>query len=155
MEAREVIKKTHRIAALVGLAVFGALVFYLVLVELIRTKMAPFYGLYHLKDLKTLNQLRYFFYGLSAVSLILARIIQGLLLRKKSGENASDLLNRLYRTSLITVIMSELPALFGLILFLIGGLNRDFYVLLVISVVALFIFFPRRRSWEEWILDQS
>jgi len=49
------------------------------------------------------------------------------------------------------VIMSELPALLGLFLFLLAGLNRDFYVLLIISVAVLFIFFPRRRAWEEWL----
>ncbi|RFT16098.1 MAG: hypothetical protein OP8BY_2104 [Candidatus Saccharicenans subterraneus] len=155
MEAREIIRRTHRIAALVGFSVLGAMALYLVLVELIRIKMAPFHGLYPITDPEAVRNLRYLFYGLSAASVLLARILQSLLLRKKPGDRPEDLLNKLHRTSLIMVIMSELPALFGLILFLIRGLYRDFYILLAISVVVLFIFFPRRRAWEEWLLSQT
>jgi hypothetical protein len=155
MESRQIIKKTHRIASLVGYSVFGALVLYLILVEVIRHKMAPFYGLYPVDSLQAITKIRYLFYGLSAVSVILARILQSLLLRKKAGDSSLGLLNKLHRTSLIMVVMSELPALFGLILFLIRGLYRDFYILLAISVVVLFIFFPRRRAWEEWSLSQT
>lgn len=151
MELQEIIKKTHRIAALIGYSVFGAMVFYLILEELIRTKMAPFYGLYRTPNIQTL---RYLFYGLSAFSLILARLLQSLLLKKRPGESALDLVNKLHRTALIMIIMSELPALFGLVLFLLAGLNRDFYVLLGISVIVLFIFFPRRQAWETWIAEQ-
>ncbi|MDI6850062.1 MAG: hypothetical protein QME69_09755 [Candidatus Saccharicenans sp.] len=154
MEGQEVIKRTHRIAALVGYSVFGAMVLYLVLVELIKTKMAPFRGLYPIDDVRTVMNLRYLFYGLSAASVLLARILQSILLRKKPGERPEDRLNKLHRTSLIMVIMSEMPALFGLALFLIRGLHQDFYILLGISVVVLFIFFPRRRAWEEWLAGQ-
>ncbi len=155
METREVIRRTHRIAALVGFSVLGAMALYLVLVELIRTRMAPFNGLYPVSDPQTVRNLRYLFYGLSAASLILARVLQSVLMKKKPGDSPEDLLNKIHRTSLIMVIMSELPALFGLILFLIRGLNRDFYILLGISVVVLFIFFPRRRAWEEWLVSQT
>ncbi|MBC7348554.1 MAG: hypothetical protein H5U05_01115 [Candidatus Aminicenantes bacterium] len=154
MEFREIIKRTHRIAALIGFSIFGAMVLYLVLAELIRARMAPFQGLYPITDLQTIRNLRYLFYGLSAASVLLARILQSLLLKKKPGDTPEDLLNKLHRTSLIMVIMSELPALFGLVLFLIRGLYRDFYILLGISVVVLFIFFPRRLAWEEWLASQ-
>lgn len=151
MEFQEIIKRTHRLAALIGFSVFGAMVLYLVLVELIRARMAPFHGLYPITDPQAIRNLRYLCYGLSAASVLLARILQSLLLKKKSSDTAEDLLNKLHRTSLIMVIMSELPALFGLILFLLRGLYRDFYILLGISVVVLFIFFPRRRAWEDWL----
>lgn len=154
MEFQEIIKRTHRLAALIGFSIFGAMVLYLVLVEIIRAKMAPFYGLYPITDPQSIRNLRYLGYGLSATSVLLARILQSLLLKKKSSDTAEDLLNKLHRTSLIIVIMSELPALFGLILFLLRGLYRDFYILLGISVVVLFIFFPRRRAWEEWLASR-
>ncbi|MDD8019626.1 MAG: hypothetical protein PHU81_00345 [Acidobacteriota bacterium] len=151
MNFQEVIRKTHRVAATLGYSVFGALVIYLGLEELIRNKLAPFYGF-----LSVSNQqiLRYIFYGLAAVSIILARVLQSLLLRKKPDDTPESLLNKLHRTSVIMVIMSELPALFGLFLFLVAGFNRDFYILLIISVAVLFIFFPRRHAWEEWIERQ-
>jgi len=151
MDLEEAIKKTHHLAAAIGYSVFGALILYFVLEELIRHKLAPFYGFSHLSHHQTL---RYIFYGLAAVSIILARLMQSLLLKKKSGDTPETLLNKLHRTSIIMVILSELPALFGLFLFLLAGLNRDFYVLLIISVAVLFIFFPRRRAWEEWLASQ-
>ncbi|HRD01116.1 MAG TPA: hypothetical protein PLP57_00535 [Candidatus Saccharicenans sp.] len=151
MNLEEAIKKTHRLAATIGYSVFGALVLYFVLEELIRNKLAPFYGFSHLSNHQTL---RYIFYGLSAISIILARLLQSLLLRKKPGDTIETLLDKLHRTSIIMIIMSELPALFGLFLFLLVGLNRDFYILLIISVAILFIFFPRRRAWEEWVASQ-
>jgi len=44
MDFEEVIKRTHRIAATIGYSVFGALVLYFALEELIRNKLAPFSG---------------------------------------------------------------------------------------------------------------
>jgi hypothetical protein len=152
MELKEIIRKTHRLAAALGYAIFGLLIFYFILEELIRYRLAPFFGFYRLENKQLL---RYIFYGLSALSLILARILQTLFLKKKAGETALDLVNKLHRTALISVIMSELPALFGLALFLLAGLNLDFYLLLAVSIVALFIFFPRRRAWEEWISEKA
>lgn len=154
MEGQEIIKRTHRIAALVGYSVFGAMILYLVLVELIKAKMSPFRGLYPIDDVRTIMNLRYMFYGLSTASVLSARILQSILLRKKPGDRPEDLLNKVHRTSLITVIMSEMPALFGLVLFLIRGLHQDFYILLGASVFVLFIFFPRYRDWEEWLAGQ-
>jgi hypothetical protein len=151
MDFEEVIKRTHRIAATIGYSVFGALVLYFALEELIRNKLAPFSGFSPSANHQTL---RYIFYGLSAVSIILARWLQSFLLKKRPGDTPEILLNKLHQTSIIMIIMSELPALFGLFLFLMAGLNRDFYVLLIISVAVLFIFFPRRHNWEEWISNQ-
>ncbi len=155
MDSREIIRKTHRISAFIGYGVFGALVLYLGLVELMKSKLAPFHGLYPVEDLQTIKNLRYLFYGLSAASVILARLLQSLLLRKKPGDTPLDLLNKLHRTSLIMVIMSELPAMFGLILFLLRGLVQDFYILLGVSVIVLFIFFPRRHAWEQWLVEKA
>jgi hypothetical protein len=151
MELQEIIKKTHRIAALVAYSIFGTMVFFLILEELIRNKLAPFYGLYHGRNLQTW---RYLIYGLSAAGIIIARLLQSVMLRKKPQNTPVDLVDKLYRATLVVTVMSELPALFGLVLFLIGGLNRDFYILLGISVIVLFIFFPRHHAWENWIAGQ-
>jgi hypothetical protein len=42
-------------------------------------------------------------------------------------------------------------AIMGLILFLLSGLRRDFYLLLVLSFIFVFLFFPRYSNWEEWV----
>lgn len=49
------------------------------------------------------------------------------------------------------MVLSEAPGILGLILFLLGGLNIDFYLLLFASLLLVFMYFPRRSGWEEWL----
>jgi hypothetical protein len=44
--------------------------------------------------------------------------------------------------------LAEVPAVLGLTLFLLGGYNRDFYYLLLVSLVLAFMYFPRASVWE-------
>jgi hypothetical protein len=55
------------------------------------------------------------------------------------------------QASVLTSALAEVPALFGLVLFLMSGLNVDFYVLTFVSLVLMFMFFPRYAGWVEWI----
>jgi hypothetical protein len=36
-------------------------------------------------------------------------------------------------------------------LFLVRGLNRDFYALIFVSLILIFMYFPRLASWNEWL----
>jgi hypothetical protein len=47
------------------------------------------------------------------------------------------------------MVLAEVPAILGLVMFLIGGSAADFYKLLFASLVLAFIHFPRRSAWEE------
>ena len=49
----------------------------------------------------------------------------------------------------IDLTLAEIPAILGLVLFLIAGYNRDFYVLLFVSLFLLFMYLPRLKSWED------
>ena len=52
--------------------------------------------------------------------------------------------------NIVSLALSELPALFGFILFLGSGNPRDFYLLLIISVLLFYFFFPKFSFWSTW-----
>jgi len=144
----EELRSAHRPASFVGIAIIVSLFLYLVVVEVLRATMSPFRGLISLPGIATL---RYIFYGLAVVEVLVTRWLQGLLLRRAPGDDARATILKLARTSIVTLCLSEVPALLGLVLFLLGGLNKDFYALLAVSLVLAFMYFPRLRSWEDWV----
>jgi len=53
----------------------------------------------------------------------------------------------------VTMILGEIPGILGLGLFLLSGYNIDFYVLVFASLLLVFMYFPRRTAWDEWLRD--
>ncbi len=145
---REEVRRSHRPAAVVGIAVVVSLFVYLVVVEVLRATMGPFRGFVALPGIRTL---RYAFYGLAVIEVLATRFLQGFLLRRTPGDDLKATIAKLARTAVVTLSLSQVPALLGLVLFLIGGLNKDFYALLAVSVVLVFMYFPRLGSWEDWV----
>jgi uncharacterized RDD family membrane protein YckC len=60
-------------------------------------------------------------------------------------------IQRLLILSIITYAFCESIAIFGLILFLMGGNSLDFYFFAGLSLMFYFIFFPRYYQWEEYL----
>jgi hypothetical protein len=46
-------------------------------------------------------------------------------------------------------------AVYGLVLFLIGGRPLDFYGFAFVSLLAMAVHFPRLARWEEWARDAA
>jgi hypothetical protein len=145
---REELKTPHRTVSVIGIAIIASLFIYLVIVEVLRAWMRPFHGLVQLTGI---NMLRYVFYGIAVIEVLATRFLQGLLLRRALGDDVKTTGLKLARTAIVTLCLSEIPSLLGLVLFLIGGLNKDFYALLAVSLVLVFMYFPRLGSWEDWI----
>jgi len=141
-------KKAHRISFIISVAIIVSLFIYAVCVEFIKAKFKPYMGFAHLHDMSTL---RYIFYGLGIIQIIIIRILRGFLLKKSSSDNLITLTSKLYKTSLLTSALCEGPAIYGLALFFLGGLSRDFYFLLFVSLFLMFMYFPRYNNWEEWL----
>lgn len=85
------------------------------------------------------SKLRYIFYGVSIILIILVRSLRKTLLKKAP----------VHINAIITAAICESPAILGLILFILSGIKRDFYFLLIISLFLLFMYFPRLSHWEE------
>ncbi len=149
---REDLRRSHRTASTIGIAIIASLFVYLVVVEVLRAKAGPFLGFVSLPGIATL---RYIFYGLAVIEVLATRLLQGILLRRAPGDDARATVLKLARTSVVTLSLSEVPALLGLVLFLLGGLNKDFYALLGVSLILVFMYFPRLGSWEEWVERKS
>jgi hypothetical protein len=145
---REELKTSHKTASVIGIAIIASLFLYLVIVEVLRAKMRRFHGLVQFPGV---NMLRYVFYGIAVIEVLATRLLQGILLRRAPGDDARATVVKLARTAVVTLSLSEVPALLGLVLFLLGGLNKDFYALLAVSLVLVFMYFPRLGSWENWV----
>ncbi|MCX6560164.1 MAG: hypothetical protein NTZ26_06560 [Candidatus Aminicenantes bacterium] len=135
-----------RTAKTVGASLWGALLFELVAVEAVRASVRPFFGLARLAGSRTI--FRYGIY-LGAAAVILAiRILNGRRLGRIGSEPDEAARRRIFSTSVASLVLADLPAVLGLVLFLAGGYNRDFYALLFVSMLLLFMYFPRGSVWQ-------
>ncbi|MCK4336409.1 MAG: hypothetical protein KAX11_00610 [Candidatus Aminicenantes bacterium] len=148
MEKDTVIKKYFRMAMIISGVIIGSLLVYLMVVEIFRVKLSPFTGCVELSNPQSI---RYIFYLAAALQIVFIRLLRGLLLRAKSTDSEEKLVLKLFRVSIMTSVLAEVPALVGLALFFLGGFNSDFYVLLFVSFLLMFMFFPRKNNWKAWI----
>lgn len=148
MDNRNDLRRAYKLSAMVGIAMGGSLLIYAVVVEIMKNHQAFFPGLVTFHGMRIL---RYIFYGLSIVNVLLLRIIRGMLLRKSPIDDHHALIAKLQKASTLSTALCEGPALCGLILFLLGGMRRDFYFLLTISLFLFFMYFPRIKNWQAWL----
>jgi hypothetical protein len=95
-----------------------------------------------------IDSVRYAFLAASIALALGVGVVRRLLVQGRSGEDASTLLLKLQRSTIVTAALSEIPAILGLVLFLIGGSRMDFYTLLAVSVGMLVAYFPRFSQWK-------
>jgi hypothetical protein len=148
MDIRDEIGSALKTVSLVAVSTLVSLVVYLAIAEFIRARLRPFQGF---AAVGNVQQLRFLFFGGAIVAVLTIRVIRQVLLRGRTAGSVGEELRRLQRTSLVTIVLAEVPAVLGLILFLIAGRNVDFYLLLLVSIVLLFMYFPRQPAWEDWL----
>jgi hypothetical protein len=148
MDIQDDVQSHLRTVSLVGMSIIVSLLLYLGVEEFIRARFKPFHGFAAVADLQ---RLRFLMFGLAIVAIVVLRVLRQVMLRKSPTDDTKTALHRLQRASLVTIVLSETPGILGLILFLIGGLNVDFYLLLCASLLLVFMYFPRRSGWDEWL----
>lgn len=142
------LSRMFRTALFVAAAVLAALPVYILAVEILKgrgVRLGP-----GLAAGTTANALRYGLYGAAVAAVILLRVLRGMIVRKRPGDSPDRLAQKLLQASILTSALSEVPALLGVVLFLVAGFYRDFYILLIVSLFLMFMFFPRYRNWSEW-----
>jgi hypothetical protein len=144
MDIQDELKIHLKSVILIATAIVASLVIYLGLVY------RPFRGF---ATLANIQALRYAVFGAAAAVIVLIRLLRPRLLRKAPGEDAKTSLHRLQKAAIVTMVMGEIPGILGLGLFLLSGYNIDFYVLVFASLLLVFMYFPRRTAWEEWLRD--
>lgn len=142
---REAVRRAIRPAVVLAWLLLASLLAYLAVEEIVRTRLRPFLGFARLGDRLAV---RYVFYLAAAASIVVIRVLNAA--GGKRGKTASpeSLLRRLRTLALLSLAVAEAPALLGLALFLAGGFNVDFYMLMFVSLALLFMYFPRTRTWE-------
>ncbi len=136
--------------SLVKIAIFSfAFIALLVIIEeIIKHSTRPFYGWGKIAFGQIPN-FRYLIYAISVAILILMRLLQSLLTRFSPETSFHLALQRLTVGTIIPLSLAEIPAILGFIFFLLTGFSRDFYVLTIVSVILLFMYFPRKSFWQE------
>jgi hypothetical protein len=148
MDIQDELRRHLKTVSLVGWTIFASLLIYLAMAMFINVRFRPFQGFAAVANLRRLS---YILVALAIVAIVLLRLVRQILLKKVPGEDPKTALHRLERVTLLTLVLAEVPGILGLIGFLLAGLNLGFYVLLVVSVVLVFMYFPRRSGWEEWL----
>jgi len=149
--AFEGVKKAHRQATLIGVAMISSLFIYVIVVESIKSYfqgMAPLF---------IVEILRYLFFGLTFVEFFLIGFLRKRLLSfgavmdvfSDQGKTFSPMAQKLLTVTIISYALCESVAIYGLILFLIGGKRLDFYTFLILSLIYFAVYFPRYNRWEE------
>jgi hypothetical protein len=146
----EKLRRTFKTATMLGWGLVGGPAVYLLLVELIRAQNRPFLGYFSTSLAgESRMTLRYAIYGAAVALVVLLRLINGRQLRTVENLSPEAALSRLQRAGVLALSLAEIPAILGLALFLAAGYNRDFYVLLFVSLFLFFMYFPRLKNWED------
>jgi hypothetical protein len=149
--------KGCRQARLIGGALVGSIVVDAVIVELIRAMCAPFGGFAPHVPVDTLRMV---FIVLALADLAVIRFVRTQMLAAPARgatpvANASDSARRFFTVSIVVLALCLAVAIYGLVLFLIGGRPLDFYGFAFVSLVAMAVHFPRLAQWEEWARDAA
>ncbi len=126
-------------AAVAAGGITSAIPLYAALAEFLRARgyAAPLPG----------GPLKYAFYVLAACAFPVLKLA-GARLGARSA-TPQETLRALAALSIVRAAAAELPAIAGLLLFLLTGLRADFYLLAALALGLEVYYFPRPSAWEE------
>lgn len=145
MESTIDLKKEIRPVTAVAWAMILSILLYLGIAELIGYKNQPFTGFAP----QSMPPKDVFFAG-ALIAFIGIRLVRNALL-KGAGTDPVARLNRLRTATIVSLLMTEIPAILGIILFLATGIREEFYVMVALSLVAAVLYFPKLHHWEVWM----
>ena len=134
------LRTRHRMMTIVAAAMLVSVAVYWILVEI----------------LARLGTVRHAFPGevrIGYVALALGVIVAyaaSIVRRSMLAGGPGDPGARIQVASVVTFALAEIPAILGVVAFLVTGLREAAYPLFVVSIAAHAIYFPRWSQWEEW-----
>jgi len=151
-EASVGLETAYRNAAITCGAILVSTLLYPVAVAIVTIYHAPFEG-FTGQTLPT--TVRIALWGAAAfVAGLIGLVRRALLGRSPAGDEAAQA-RRLVSTSLTVAALAELPAVLGLVLFMLSGMRADFYALFVLSLALQTIYFPRLEGWRQWAAEPA
>ena len=141
-----------RLAQMIGGALVGSVVVYAILVEVIRSRRGGFAGFAPGVDVVMLRTVFIVLaiIDLAAIRFLRSRILAPAVRGSQPAGNAPPLTQRLLSASVVSLTMCLAVAVYGLVLFLLGGRPLDFYSFAIVALLGLAVFFPRQSQWDEW-----
>jgi hypothetical protein len=140
------VKGTHQVTLYFHLAVMGSLLIYIAVVELFGANLRPYGDRY-----AYLSSLRYIFYGITIVVIFAIRRLSSLFKLRAIPGRTDRTVKRMMTLNIITSLLCEIPGLLGLVYFLMKGIKKDFYYLVILSGVLMLLYFPRYARWKPLI----
>lgn len=113
-------------------------------IEWVKNSYAPFSGLVYFK---WTTGLRNFLYLMTMFNILLVRYAVLKIYTAPGHIDFAAVAGRLYRAAAASMLLSGLPCIYGVVLFLICGDPVDFYLLFGLSVLYGLIFMPRFGNW--------
>ncbi|MDI6736675.1 MAG: hypothetical protein QME42_10890 [bacterium] len=131
---------------IVYFAFMVSLVIYLFIPNIIiKLEHGNFDGFARFKEVDLLKNIIYLISGLTVVVvLVLRRFLTNL-----PTSTVDEILKGLISGNIVLFALSESPVIYGLVLFIIAGMLKEFYFSIGLSFVLLLICFPNRTQWEE------
>jgi len=146
------IEAAYRNAATICGAMAASTVLYALVVAAISVSQAPFEGF---GGPAQPSILRVALWTAAMVEAGLIGLVRRALLAGSRGEGAAAQARRLISTSVVTAAFAEVPAILGLVLFMLWGLSGDFCALFALSLALQAIYFPRLDGWREWAAEPA
>lgn len=143
------IQKELRKMVLLAWAMGASILVYLVIAQIIRMQHQPFQGFAPGSS----PSKEAFFVG-SLIAFIGIRVVRNAIL-KGAGSDPAARLNRLRLATIASLAMTEIPAILGLVLFLLTGNTEDFYVLVALSLIAVALYYPKLLHWQIWLRKRT
>jgi F0F1-type ATP synthase membrane subunit c/vacuolar-type H+-ATPase subunit K len=147
MESTVDLKREHQITVIIASAMIAALFTYALVVEAIKYLYQPFAGFAP----QSPGQTREGLFAGALLMLVAIRIIRNMVLKKTPNDTVKTLVTKLKTATIITSALCEVPALLGMVLFMMGGQSKDFYVLLLYSLTLMVLYFPKYNHLQAWV----
>ena len=142
----EDLRGVYRLATIIGIAMISSLFIYVFVVEFIKVNVNI-----NLPS-SMADLLRYLFFGVAIGEFLLIRFLRSHMI---SGPSSPAKIQKLFSMTIITYALCESVAIYGLILFFVGGRRFDFYTFLIVSFIFFAVYFPRYGRWEEWLKKEA
>jgi len=149
IKLREAYNRVLRITA----AIIAGIFILAGIAEWVRSAYGPFQGF--AAHYKWIPGLRNFFYLMAMFNILVIRYVVMRIYVAPGSVNFRMIVERLSMASVVSMLISELPCVYGLALFLIAGDLIDFYLLFGLSIIYSMIYFPRYKNWVSIVEEKT
>lgn len=146
------LETAYRIAAIICGAMAASTVLYALVVVAISVTQAPFEGF---APRFQPSILRTALWTMAVIDAGMVGLVRRVLLARSRSEDTAAQARRLVSAAVVTAALAEMPAILGLVLFMLSGLGGDFYALLALSLALQALYFPRLGGWRDWAAEPA